>query len=353
MSEASLMRVPAFLSHDLNAIRRIRSFLSFGAQSLRRASFLRGSDVNYVYATPMTAALAAVACRMLWSTPYVLHIQDLWPESITDSGMMPTGWKKSLLSALTGFALRPVYSKASQIVVISPGMKKALIQRGVDGSKITVILNWDANEKPAEEATPAPSKTVNSRTLSCVYAGNIGQMQDVESIVQAAAAVQDEIDISVSIYGSGVADEKVRALVQSLNAKNVKLFGRVDSALMQDIYKQSDFQFVTLRDVPLFRMTIPSKFQASLANGVPIITTVQGDLADICEENGLGFVAQPENVGDLANAIRRAAALQPADHSAMAQRARSYYASHLTAEVAIDRLCLVLTQALRDDQKAA
>lgn len=345
---ARLMRVPSFLSHDLSAIRRLRSFLSFGAQSLRKAVFLRNVDVNYVYATPMTASIAAVACRLLWNTPYVLHIQDLWPESITDSGMMPGGWKKSLVSALTKVALRPIYSKASEIVVISPSMKEALIQRGVDESKISIIYNWHADENSVNAVSLKGSPTRDSPTLHCVYAGNIGQMQDVETIVRAAAAVEKELDLRVSIYGSGVAAEKIEALAESLGVKNVRLLGRVSAEEMQAIYKQSDFQFVTLRDLPLFRMTIPSKFQASLANGVPIITTVQGDLADLCTKNGLGFVAQPENVSDLASAIRKAAAMQPAERLAMSERARSYYSSHLTAEVAIDRLCLVLAKALKE-----
>lgn len=352
MAGALLMRIPAFLSHDLNAGHRLRSFLSFGARSLRGAAFLRHSDVNYVYATPMTAAACALACRLLWKTPYVLHVQDLWPESITGSGMVPDGRRKSLIAALTNFALGPVYTLAKHIVVISPGMKRALVQRDVDANKISIIYNWDANEYRPRTGYSLPSRIRNSPTLHCVYAGNIGQMQDVETIVRAAAEVEFEVDLRISVYGSGVAEESLAGLIRELGVKNVQLCGRVTPDQMQAIYDVSDFQFVTLRDLPVFRMTIPSKFQASLANGVPIITTVQGDLAAMCVDNKLGFVAQPENIGDLANALRKAANMDRAEHLAMSQRAREFYRTDLAVEVGLERICKVVAEAAQVKAKA-
>lgn len=348
LAGAQVLRVPAFLSHDLNALRRIRSFLSFGWQSLRHARFLRDSDVNYVYATPMTAAVTAVACRLLWKTPFVLHVQDLWPESVTDSGMVRDGWKKSLISVLLNLALRPVYAKAHHIMVISPGMKHALTQRGVDATKISVVLNWDGNEPNPEnsqlEERPRPIN--QTHRLHFVYAGNIGQMQDVESIVRAAAAVEGEFDFQVSLYGSGVAEAGVAALIEELGVQHVRLMGRVGAKEMRSVYSGSDFQFVTLKDRPVFRMTIPSKFQASMANGIPVITTVQGDLARICRENAVGFVADAESPTNLANAIRQAAGMGTDERLAMSQRAKDFYEQNLTAKVGVKLIAHQLAQAV-------
>lgn len=347
ISGARVMRVPTFLSHDLNALHRLRSFLSFGAQSLRRSAFLRHSDVNYVYATPMTASTAALVCRWLWKTPFVLHIQDLWPESITDSGMMPGGWRKSLINVLIGWALWPAYFSAAQIIVISPGMKRALIARGVDEKKVTVVYNWDGNERLIDAEISSPSPQRDPHTLHCVYAGNIGQMQDVETIVRAAATVENELDLRVSLYGSGVAEPSVAALIKNLGVKNVQLLGRVAPDKMQAIYEESDFQFVTLKDFPLFRMTIPSKFQASLANGVPVITTVKGDLADLCVDNELGFVAEPEDVAGLADAIRKAAGMGRDEHTAMSKRAQDFYRANMSTDVAVNRISTRLAETVR------
>ena len=168
-------------------------------------------------------------------------------------------------------------------------------------------------------------------------------MQDVETIVRAAAEVQDDIALDVLIYGSGVAEENAKKLAQELGAKNIKFMGRVSSEGMREVYERSDFQLVTLKDRAVFRMTIPSKFQASLANGVPVITTVQGDLASICAEKGIGLVAQPESPSSLASAFRQASALGSTGRADMASKAWQFYWDHLAEEKATIKIASRLT----------
>lgn len=344
---AEVRRVPSFLSHDQSAVRRVRSFLSFGWSSLCNNQFLKNADVLYVYATPMTAAMAALASRFFRNTPYVLHVQDLWPESVTDSGMVPDGWKKSSLYALINFGLRPIYGLAAHIIVISPGMKEALIARGVPSSKISVLLNWDGNEpvnsNPIDRNRSQPIETRHQDELHCVYAGNIGQMQDVETIVRAVAAVENEFPIRVSIYGSGTAEPALRDLIQQIGVKSVHLMGRVALEEMTAVYQSSDFQFVTLKRRQVFTMTIPSKFQSSMSNGIPIITTVQGDLAKICLDNGVGLVAEAENVESLADALRRAFAMGPKGQQTMSQKAIKLHREKLSGTIGLHTVVQRLT----------
>lgn len=340
-----VLRVRSFLSHDQNAARRIRSFLSFAWRSLRGRRFLRDCDAIYVYGTPMTAAAAALALRIGRGIPYVIHLQDLWPESVTESGMVRSPRLQSALNAAISLGLKSVYGLANHIVVISPGMKEVLVKRGVDAAKISVLLNWDANETLPEKLglnTPGPDQQIN-----CVYAGNIGLMQDVETIVRAAAEVQDELPLHVSIYGSGVSDGAVRALADDLGVTNVEFKGRITTDEMSAVYDQSDFQLVTLRNRSVFRVTIPSKFQAAVSNGVPVITTVPGDLATICAENEIGLVAEPESPLSLAQAFRTAAELGLHGRAAMASRARDFYWTTLSADKGTDFITSRLEEAAK------
>ncbi|MDP9904644.1 glycosyltransferase involved in cell wall biosynthesis [Arthrobacter bambusae] len=298
----------------------------------------------------MTSAAVALGNRYLFKTPYVLHIQDLWPESVIDSGMVSAGWKGKALHALIGFGLRPIYRGAKHIIVISSGMKDALIERGVDASKISVVLNWDGNENPDPAGISTSSiieRTAESAIagIHCIYAGNIGQMQDVETIVRAASLVENEFPIRISIYGSGVAESAISSLIKDLGLKSVQLMGRVSQDKMAEIYDQADFLFVTLKDRPVFRMTIPSKFQASMANGVPVITTVQGDLAEICIDSGVGFVANAEDPRSLADVLRKANALDSEARARMSLRAEQYYRDEMSAELALGRVACVLESA--------
>lgn len=343
---ASLLRVRSFTSHDQNAIRRIGSFLSFAWSSIKRSSFLNNCDVIYVYGTPMTAAAAAVALRIRRKIPFIIHVQDLWPESVLDSGMIESSFLRRVLQAVISATLKPVYQMAHHIVVISPGMKDALIERGVDASKISTLLNWHADE---QDSSLAPKREVNSqRTIRCVYAGNIGQMQDVETIIRAAEEIQDELDLEIVIYGSGVAEESARKLADELKVRNITFMGRVSMEEMRSVYRGSDFQLVTLKDREVFRITIPSKFQASMAYGTPVITTVNGDLATICEKEGVGLVAVPESPSSLAETFRRAAALGATGRADMARRSHQFYWSRMAADRATASIMNRLSRAVED-----
>lgn len=339
---ARLRRVRSFVSHDQSAVRRIRSFLSFAWSALKNSGYLADRDVVYVYGTPMTAVLPAVALRIGKSIPFVIHVQDLWPESVLDSGMVGSNFIKRVLNALLTIALKPIYHMAHHIIVISPGMKDVLVRRGVNAEKISVLLNWHTDEGSRVIArTPATS----GDAITCVYAGNIGVMQDVSTIILAAAEVQDEVNLEVLIYGSGVAEDAAKRLAVEVDARNVKFMGRVSMEQMRSVYSSSDFQLVTLKDREVFRVTIPSKFQAALANGVPVITTVSGDLAYICEQEGVGLVADPESPASLADAFRSAAMLGEQGRADMARRAHALYWSKLAASNATRSIIVRLNGA--------
>ena len=102
------------------------------------------------------------------------------------------------------------------------------------------------------------------------------------------------------------------------------------ATLVAQCYLAADFQLVTLKDIPIFRTTIPSKLQASLAAGVPVITTVRGDVADLIEEHDAGIVADPENAAALADAFARAYAMTAAQRAQMGSNARRLYEEHMS-----------------------
>lgn len=293
---------------------------------------LSGMDVNYVYATPMTAAAAAWWQRKRNGTAYVLHIQDLWPESVTSSGMLGNGLLSKVAHRTISTFLRPIYAGASHIVVSSPSMQQTLVTRGVDAGKITTVLNWEVASQNGKRGDTAAGSAFITRF---VYAGNLGVMQDVETILRAAELLRNDARIEIQIFGSGVLERELRALASDLKLRNVSFRGRVSKESMSTVYAASDFQLVTLKDDPLFRMTVPSKFQAAMAHGIPIVSTVKGDLENICRDAQVGWTAQPEQPGSLAEAMQMAASLGPESRKAMKDRCRALYENELSLDKGI------------------
>ncbi len=340
-------RVPLYPSHDTNGVKRAVNFLSFASTSTAAVGFLNDCDVVYVYATPMTAATAAAAGQALRGRPYVLHIQDLWPDSVLESGMVGGKVVRPLLSNTLNGVLRLLYRRAAHVIAIAPSMKQTLVDRGVPAEKVSVMYNWSGDERPAP---PIFDSVVRDRlgrpdrTLA-VFAGNVGQMQDVETIVRAAVLCQDDSPLDVAIVGSGTADTAVRRLAVELGATNIRFFDRVDGTEMPSIYAASDYQLVTLRNLPVFRGTIPSKFGAALSAGCPVITTVLGDVAKMCAEGGFGFSCEPESPRALADTFRLACAEEKPARAQKRRAAWDYYWNNMSMAGAMESLETILTDA--------
>src|SRR5690606_14506459 len=134
--------------------------------------------------------------------------------------------------------------------------------------------------------------------------------------------------------------------VSELGAEDIVQFlGRPEREQMPALYARADFQIVPLKNLDFFAGTIPSKFQAGLAHGLPLITTVKGDLTSLVREHQLGFTAVPEDVDFLADAFRRAYAASPEERQAFSRRATQFYETQLSRAKAMDRLEAILRAA--------
>lgn len=317
-------RVPHIINYSRNSLGRIANFLTFSLSALTATAHVRGADSVYVYATPATAAIPAQIWKKLLGIPYVLHVQDLWPESVTDSGMMGRGTLNRLAAAAMSPWLKRLYGDASELIAISPGMKGLIIERGYTAETCSVIYNW------AEETsiTTKPRESFSGRGLRLLYAGTLGPMQDLETVVAAARKFENTQGFSLKIAGGGIMEDVLHKSAAGLSS--TRFMGRISRSSVSELYIESDFQLVTLKDIPIFRTTVPSKLQASLASGVPVITTVKGDVADLIERYDAGIVAEPENIDALATAFKEALNMPAHVRARMGMNARKLYEEHMS-----------------------
>lgn len=334
-----VLRVPLFTDHSQSALRRLVNYASFALSASSAQRYARGADVIYIYATPMTAAFAAWLWRITNGAPYVVHVQDLWPDSVVGSSIVGASRATKAIPAVLGPWLRSVYRRAGAVVGIAPTMIATLIERGAPAARTHLVYNWA--ERAERRRTPSES----SRELTrIVYAGNVGEMQDLETAVHAASAAADA-GVELRIVGDGVARPGLRKLVSTLQARNIVFQDPVPRDQMAEVYERSDFALVSLKDLPVFRGTIPSKFQAVLAAGLPVITTVQGDVRSFVETNGVGLTANAQDVQSLEAAMRRAAAMGDTERSMMSQRAGEAFDENFSRESGLGSLETILKTA--------
>jgi glycosyltransferase involved in cell wall biosynthesis len=336
-------RVPLLISHSYNPIARFANYLSFAINAALAYNWVRSADVVYVYATQMTPAIGPSLWRLIFRLPYVMHVQDLWPESVTGSSMAGGGAAKEVIGALLNPWLRYLYRTAAATIAIAPSMARMLVERGVPQDRIHTVLNWAASES---ETAPVVRSRANEH-ISIVYAGNLGDHQSLDTVIEAANAVKHLTRLRVTIVGSGVAEARLRKLALSLDAHNVTFKGRVAPEEMGQIHANSDFQIISLKDLEIFEGTIPSKLQASLANAIPVITTVRGDVKRLVEDNGIGFACDPEDADQLARAFEKAAALNPRQREQMGALAVKYYKESMSIDRGVSQIEGILTTSSR------
>jgi glycosyltransferase involved in cell wall biosynthesis len=344
----TVRRVPEYPSHDRNGLRRAGNYLSYAATSAAAAiRYLRGADVLYVYLTPATAFAAPALLRILRGTPAVVHLQDVWPESVTCSSMIPGGLTGRLIGDTLHTAMRLLYRLASSIAVIAPAMRDLVVSRGAAPDRVRVVLNW-ADEsvfRPIEPTRSARERIGRRDRCTIMYAGTMGPFQNIEDSVRAAAAARDHVDLV--LVGSGIGEAAARDLSAGMGADNVRFVGRMPMSEMAALYAAADYQLVTLRDLPIFHGTIPSKVPAALSCGSPVVVSVPGDCAALIRSHGAGLACPPEDSVSLAGSFHRAAALSGDERAAMGRRALDCYRSRMSQEAGITALEEMLEEAAR------
>lgn len=345
MEGIGVTRVPLYPSHDKSPVRRVGNYMSFAlsAATIGIHSVPR-PDVAYVYTPPPTVGLAAATLRILRGAPFVLDIQDLWPDTLGATGMVESRFAMKAVDWLC----RRLYDRASRIAVLSSGFKRKLIERGVSPDKIELIYNWcdeGAFCAPASEELDGKEACSPDR-FTVVFAGTMGYAQGLSSVLRAAelVALRDS-RVQFVFVGGGVDVERLEREAAAMGLRNVKFLPRRPAAAAAALLRSADALLVHLRDDPLFSITIPSKTQAYLAVGRPIVMAVRGDAAALVEEAQAGVCVPPEDPEALARAICALAQRPPEELSEMGHRAKVFYKERLSMSIGVGKFDILLRRA--------
>lgn len=337
MEGIPVIRVPLYPSHDASALRRAANYASFALSAAAIGGFaVDPADVMYVYHPPATVALPAMAIGRMRGIPFVYDIQDLWPDTLAATGMMGGG---SLLKAVDRWC-RWTYGAASRIVVLSPGFKAKLVERGVPPGKIDVIYNWSDESRaaggPRDEAL-ATDLGFSGR-FNVVFAGTMGKAQALDAVLDAAGKVAAKRPgIRFVFVGGGIEVERLRQAAREKRLSNVAFHPRRPFSEIGGVLRLADALLVHLKDDPLFRITIPSKIQSYLFMGRPVLAAVQGDAADLVRAAGAGLCCAPEDSDAIAERAVELFDMPRERREEMGRNGREYYRRELSMAVGVGR----------------
>ncbi len=343
--DIDVLRVPIYPSHDDSALRRSATYLSFGATALLLGVPLIGPvDVVLMAEAQPTNALAAVAFKVLYGARLICSVADLWPESVVASKMVPPGRTESVAARATGSLSQWLFSKADAVTVISPGFKRILVERGVPEDRIHIAWNWTDERvfHPTERDEELAAELGFRGRFNVLYAGNFGELQDLETVLRAAHALRCNDTVQIVLMGTGPKEAELRSLQKKLNLDNVLFVDRRDYRDMPKVYALADVLLVHLRDLPFLRATIPSKTQVSLACGRPTLMAAAGDAAQLVSDSGGGVVCPPQDPAAMARAIEQLSELPVREREQLGAAGREFYLRHLSLETGAEQIDALL-----------
>lgn len=341
-------RAPLFPSHDARAVTRAANYLSFAVASTALSlSRLPRPDVWLTYSSPVTASMPALAARLMRrAAPTRLRdrpaahaqiIQDLWPDSVLESGLVRGGGvTRPLTSALDAFCSYS-YRSTDAIGVISPGMRRILVERGIPNDTILDTPNWvDADRLP--RSTPSEIRR-RRRALGLpekgrlfVYAGNLGELQALPALVDGFEKVPEA---ALALIGPGVMRARLSERIGC--SERIRLLPAQSPERIAEFLACADVLVVSLADVPLLRVTMPSKVAACLGAGRPVLAHAAGDAADVVTASG-GLAAPPGDTATLAACISEMTRWSESEFERRDAAARAWYEANANAESCRDSL---------------
>ncbi|TWC20163.1 glycosyltransferase involved in cell wall biosynthesis [Pseudomonas sp. SJZ083] len=330
-----ITRVPLYPSHGQSGVGRLLNYISFAASiSLYGLFRAKKPDVVYAYHPPLTVGIAAALVRFFRRVPVVYDIQDMWPDTLKATGMFSNEKLLKIVSCVCNW----VYRNVDQIVVLSPGFKRLLIERGVPSQKIDVIYNWCSEDMVRATPDKLPTNFPVTSKFRILFAGNMGKAQSLDTVIDAAQLLQEQASQVAFIFlGGGVETSRLEALAKGRNLDNVFFLPAVPMPDVGAYLAAADALLVHLKKDPLFTITIPSKTQAYMAAGKPILMAVDGDAADLVRDAGCGVVSESDNPQALVDAVLALMEVSAEGRSCMAENGAAFYQKELSLRVGVER----------------
>ena len=319
-----IYRAPVITRGNGRRLRLFLNYLSFIISGSLYAIFLRRKRIDLVFVfepSPVTIGIPAVVVKKLKKIPLVFWVLDLWPESVSAAGNLKTSLVPGLLIPMVRF----IYHNCDKILVSSKAFISSIVDKGIEEKKISYFPQWaETIFKPMAVDKKLPVELPEG--FKIIFAGNIGEAQGFESILNAAELLRDYNDIHWIIIGDGRRSDFVKKQVELKNlGQTFHLLGKFPLELMPYFYSKADALFLSLKDEYIFSLTVPAKMQSYLACGRPVLAMLNGEGSNIVKEANAGLICASGDFKTLAANILIMYKMEKTELQKFGMNGREYY----------------------------
>lgn len=321
-----VIRCPFWVPRRLNSWKRVVHLASFSASALPvllwQALAWR-PDVVLVVKPPAFSLPGGLLAGCLGGARTWLHVQDFEVDAAFEMKLLAGGSLRRAVLGIEAWFMRR-YRMAS---TISERMLEKLLEKGIQESKSILFPNWADTERIVPLAHPSPMRAelgLPAGTVVALYAGNMGDKQGLEVIVDAARRIGPERPVRFVLAGEGAARARLEAAAEGLG--NVTILGLQPLDKLNQLLNLADIHLLPQR-ADAADLMMPSKLGGMLASGRPVIAGARSDTQVARAVTGAGIVIAPDDGAALADAVltlaeapgRRAALGRAARERALAE----------------------------------
>ncbi len=347
-----IFRVPIFPRGKFSKIRLFLNYFSFILSAyLFGKKLIRGIEYDLVFVfapSPLLQALPAIYFANKNKVPLIVWVQDLWPESLIATGNL----KNKIIINLITSLVRIIYKFSNTILVQSRAFSPPVGILTNDPSKIRYYPNFfKVNSFKTSSKDIEDLKKLMEPYFCIVFAGNLGTAQDMPTIIKLSQLLLPYKKIKIVLVGSGNQDEWLLQQKNFFGLTNLDLPGRFEASDMPAIFDASDALLVSLRSDHTFSLTIPSKLQAYLAAGRPILAALDGEGARIVKEAGAGLCSEAGNAFMLKENVLKLFNMSHAEKIQMGVSGRKYFEKNFSSEVLVNYLIEIFKETISISEK--
>lgn len=345
-SGARVFRVP-ILARGNGAVRLFLNYLSFVLGACLHGPWrLRGQQVDVIFVfepSPVTVGLPAILLGRIKRAPVVFWALDLWPETLAAIGVV----RSPMVLGWVGHLVRFIYERCTLVLGQSRGFLPKIAKYCSDAKKIRYFPSWAEEIFNKADLVRAPEVPVQQGMFNVLFAGNIGEAQDLPAVLNAAEFLRHNTAIRWLIVGDGrrsdwLHEEVARRELQS----RVLLLGRFTVERMPSFYAHADALLVSLKKDPVFSLTIPGKVQSYLMAGVPILGMLDGEGAQVITDSNAGLICAAGNSEGLASAVLEMFAMSLEQRTQLGVNGRDFAQKEFGRGLLMDQLEVLLHEAV-------
>ena len=327
---------------------RLINYFSFTLMVLLHLFEIARYRAVVVYSNPPVLPWIASWAKVLFGTKLIFVSYDLYPEVATVTNTLREG---NIICRLMNHINKCVYRRADRIVALSTEMKEFILQhRPVTADRVAVIPNWYRDKGETQTCSrDNPFRNAAAGRFVVSYFGNMGTMQDMETILGAIRLLKDDPEVAFLFAGHGNKMEKLKEIVKEEDIRNITIHNFLHGKDFEDALAASDCAFISL-EKGATGLCVPSKTYSYMMQGIPLLAVM--DRCDIVRdiEKGAGMWVRNGEAEALADAIRKLKA-SPEACSAMRQTCRRIYLENYTTELCTNKYVTLFRRLLRPEME--